>query len=430
MFEGASLFIGALLDALIGPNLFVPGEPFLIAAGYQLYQGALTGVVAVLLGGFIGDQLSYLIGRRAGSKFQRKLTRWQPKTRRAFARARLLMKRRGIYVLAFSRLLGPVAWVVPFVAGINHVTWKRFTTFSSIGLILGVGQFVAWGYLMAYGLNNIPVLNEVKVFVIEHAYSLFALLFSLCVAYLGWKRGWRFLGVKSIAALLLALVVSNYGHFFMRADDLANVVPDDAATISVDTIEAHQYKAYPGKSNYFKAQAVNIVYVGESPKPLMQTLGWLENQTFSRNDIEFNGYIELLKGKTPPVSDLFWQGEPQHMAFQLPGDLLKRSHIRWWFAGEEQKTGQNIWVGAVSYDDGLKITPYSGIITVLHRIDPNVDVERDAIAENVLEVSQGWDVEYFHTERPIALDDGHDYYTDGRILVISDSMTLHAANRT
>ena len=66
MFEGASLFIGALLDALIGPNLFVPGEPFLIAAGYQLHQGIITGVFAVLLGGFLGDQASYFIGRKVG----------------------------------------------------------------------------------------------------------------------------------------------------------------------------------------------------------------------------------------------------------------------------------------------------------------------------------------------------------------------------
>ena len=49
--EGAvSLFFGALMDALIGPNLFVPGEPFLLAAGYQLHQGIVTGVLAVLLG--------------------------------------------------------------------------------------------------------------------------------------------------------------------------------------------------------------------------------------------------------------------------------------------------------------------------------------------------------------------------------------------
>ncbi len=52
MLEAISLFFGAFLDATIGPNLFVPGEPFLLAAGYQLHQGVIWGVVAVLLGGF------------------------------------------------------------------------------------------------------------------------------------------------------------------------------------------------------------------------------------------------------------------------------------------------------------------------------------------------------------------------------------------
>ena len=45
MLETISLFFGSLLDATIGPNLFVPGEPFLLAAGYQLHQGVIWGVV-------------------------------------------------------------------------------------------------------------------------------------------------------------------------------------------------------------------------------------------------------------------------------------------------------------------------------------------------------------------------------------------------
>lgn len=73
MFEGLGLFLGALGDALIGPNLFVPGEPFFIAAGYQAYSGVWSALVWVLLGGFIGDQLSYFIGSKWGFKAQRKL---------------------------------------------------------------------------------------------------------------------------------------------------------------------------------------------------------------------------------------------------------------------------------------------------------------------------------------------------------------------
>ncbi|MEF1187619.1 DedA family protein, partial [Vibrio sinaloensis] len=109
--EGAvSLFFGALMDALIGPNLFVPGEPFLLAAGYQLHQGVISGVFAVLLGGLIGDQASYFIGRRLGKPAQRKLLNWQPKTRRPIARCRHLMATKGNAILVFARLLGPVAW--------------------------------------------------------------------------------------------------------------------------------------------------------------------------------------------------------------------------------------------------------------------------------------------------------------------------------
>ena len=43
MLETISLFFGALLDSTIGPNLFVPGEPFLLAAGYQLHEGVIWG---------------------------------------------------------------------------------------------------------------------------------------------------------------------------------------------------------------------------------------------------------------------------------------------------------------------------------------------------------------------------------------------------
>ena len=55
------LFGGSFFDALIGPNLFVPGEPFFLAAGYQLNQGLLTGAIAVLFGALLGDQLSFAI---------------------------------------------------------------------------------------------------------------------------------------------------------------------------------------------------------------------------------------------------------------------------------------------------------------------------------------------------------------------------------
>lgn len=168
LLDWPTLFVGAFLDALIGPNLLVPGEPFLLAAGYQLQQGIYAGVIAVFIAGWLGDQSSYFIGRQFGVPAQRKLTAWQPWLNRYFARARLLMRQSGNHILLFSRLLGPIAWIVPFIAGTQQVAWQRFTFFSGIGLMLGVGQFVLWGYLLAYGIEAIPWLHTAKVYLTEH----------------------------------------------------------------------------------------------------------------------------------------------------------------------------------------------------------------------------------------------------------------------
>lgn len=424
MFEGFSLFVGALLDALIGPNLFVPGEPFLLAAGYQLQQGIITGVIAVLLGGFIGDQVSYLIGQRLGNPAQKKLIRWQPKTRRPIARCRHLMAKKGNYVLAFARLLGPIAWVVPFIAGSQKISWARFSLYSTIGLFLGVGQFVAWGYLLGYGIDNLPILNEAKVFLVEHKAILIAIGASVGFYLIGRKLRWRLMFTKFTAFLLASVLYANYAHFFFYSDDFATKegVSEQKAGSELVTISELPLKAYPGKSAVFDAQVINVAYVGEDPRTLMAELGWIENKTFSRNDLEISDYVELLKLNTPPVSDLFWNGMPQELAFQLPGNLLKRSHIRWWQAGVDSNTSQNLWVGALSYDDGLQITPYSGIVTILHSIDPNVDLERDKLAEQVISTTADVSIDMAAYHPPTILDGEHDYYTDGRVLVIKSEL--------
>ncbi|MDN3680790.1 LssY C-terminal domain-containing protein [Vibrio tapetis subsp. quintayensis] len=415
MLTQLGLFFGAFLDALIGPNLFVPGEPFLIAAGYQLHQGVVYGVIAVLLGGWLGDQASYAIGRRHGRWLQTKLVRWQPKTRRSVAKCKLLMKNRGRMVLVFARLLGPVAWVVPFIAGVEQIPWRRFSLYSFLGLVLGVGQFVVWGYLLSYGIDNVPWLTAAQQFFIEHQYLLLALLVSLGFTYIGIKRKWSRLWVKSALVLLISILAINYSHFFWFSDDIANVSPEQNSVTKTTLID---FEARPGRSGYFKSQAVNVVYIGNNPNALMQQLGWIENRTFSRHDIEMLDYLALLRKNTPPVSDLYWQGQPQNMAYQLPGTLDKRSHIRWWYSGVDPATKQPKWVGAISYDDGFKLTAYAGIVTILHRIDPNVDEMRDALANQIKSLDSEWQPSMLALTEPSTLSSERDYYTDGRVLVV------------
>ncbi|MEX0335776.1 LssY C-terminal domain-containing protein, partial [Vibrio tubiashii] len=359
-----------------------------------------------------------------GNPAQRKLIRWQSKTRRPIARCRHLMAKKGNYVLAFARLLGPIAWVVPFIAGSQKISWARFSLYSTIGLFLGVGQFVVWGYLLGYGIDNFPILNEAKVFLVEHKAILIAVGASVGFYLIGRKLRWRLLFTKFTAFLLASVLYANYAHFFFYSDDFATKegVSEQKAGNELVTISELPLKAYPGKSAVFDAQVINVAYVGEDPRTLMAELGWIENKTFSRNDLEISDYVELLKLNTPPVSDLFWNGVPQELAFQLPGNLLKRSHIRWWQAGVDSNTNQNLWIGALSYDDGLQITPYSGIVTILHSIDPNVDLERDKLAEQVISTTADVSIDMAAYHPPTILDGEHDYYTDGRVLVIKSEL--------
>ncbi|WP_434353416.1 VTT domain-containing protein [Psychrobacter sp. HD31] len=208
------LFFGALLDALIGANLFIMGEPFLLAAGYQLYAGSWWGVLAVFLGGLVGDQSSYFIGRHLGSNAQNKLINWQPKTRRPIARFRLLMKTKGNYVLIFARLLGPVAWVVPFLAGSQKVSWQRFTICGSIGLFLGVAQWVLWGYLLAMGVQMLSWWEPINTLLQTHQTSMLVLLLLvlLLLASRFWQTPWLKVAMAILTLVFILYVTFLFGY--------------------------------------------------------------------------------------------------------------------------------------------------------------------------------------------------------------------------
>lgn len=153
MILALSLFLGAFFDSLIGIGVFVPGEPVYMAAGYQLYQGQSVALMLALMGGWLGDQASFFIGVKYGRRGERFMLKWRPQLRRKVARCRYLLKHKGTIVMVSARLLGPVAWFMPFIAGTMAVKWSRFTLLSGIGLIVGAGQFVFWGYLLRAGFS-------------------------------------------------------------------------------------------------------------------------------------------------------------------------------------------------------------------------------------------------------------------------------------
>jgi hypothetical protein len=83
-----------------------------------------------------------------------------------------------------------------------------------------------------------------------------------------------------------------------------------------------------------------------------------------------------------PVSDLYLFGRAQDLALQKARDNIhQRNHLRLWLSPMRYQ-GKQVWVGQISRDIGSRLTFHSPTFTT-HKIDPDVDEARTALAEDM-----------------------------------------------
>lgn len=144
----AAIFLIALLEALVGIGLIMPGSVLTVFSGWLAFQGKAPiaeVMVAAGFGALIGDLISYWLGARFGVH----LWQWS-----------LLKKRQGLLLLTesfflehggksvfFGRFLGPIRGLVPFVAGASHMRPSLFTGYAIISGILWGISYPGLGYL-------------------------------------------------------------------------------------------------------------------------------------------------------------------------------------------------------------------------------------------------------------------------------------------
>ena len=86
---------------------------------------------------------------------------------------------------------------------------------------------------------------------------------------------------------------------------------------------------------------------------------------------------------TAPVSPLYVFNRYQDAALQKARSTVsQRNHLRLWLA-PFTLAGQNVWIGQISRDVGVKLTTKSWSLTT-HRISAHVDQERDYLLQDLL----------------------------------------------
>jgi hypothetical protein len=122
-----------------------------------------------------------------------------------------------------------------------------------------------------------------------------------------------------------------------------------------------------------------------------------------------------------PMAKLYVFGRAQDYSYALPEPasiVARRHHLRIWRTDYEMD-GTPIWVGAATHDVAIQIQMKK--LRIVHRIDPEVDVERDFIATNLADTRLVAHEEYLHSVDPVfegQTATGGTYYSDSRMLLV------------
>jgi hypothetical protein len=126
-------------------------------------------------------------------------------------------------------------------------------------------------------------------------------------------------------------------------------------------------------------------------------------------------YLEM------PMSHLYlWDrmqdfGYEQAQAFSV---VATRHHFRIWKAPFTYNN-ETVWVGAATHDTGFEKDVRTGKLT--HKIDPNVDDERENLATGIQKSGKTKSMTYYLPPNPVQdakNASGGSYHSDGRLLVV------------
>jgi hypothetical protein len=209
-------------------------------------------------------------------------------------------------------------------------------------------------------------------------------------------------------------------------NDSKNDQPDQKAEkLTVQQILERMPRRVKSKAGS-EGDLVNFVFLGsqEQMTAALTAASWVQADKDTQDavlhailsTIDNKGYTEM------PMSQLYLFGRPQDFGFAhaMPIQVAQeRHHFRVWKTTWQTPDGQAVWLGAGTHDIGIE-KGSDGKLT--HKIDPEVDKERDYIAQSLQEVEKVKEKSYFSPKQPItkaSTATGGSFHSDGRILVIA-----------
>jgi membrane protein DedA with SNARE-associated domain len=138
-----------VLEASAFLGILVPGDTVVILSGFLAAQGKmkLPLIVAIAsLGGIIGDNIGYVIGRRFGLPFLDRYGKRLHIKERHTRRAERFFQRHGGASVVLGRFVAYIRTFIPVLAGVSRMDYKIFLAYNIVGGILWATVYSAAGY--------------------------------------------------------------------------------------------------------------------------------------------------------------------------------------------------------------------------------------------------------------------------------------------
>lgn len=174
---------------------------------------------------------------------------------------------------------------------------------------------------------------------------------------------------------------------------------------------------------------INLALIGSEHdlRRSMKDAGWIEAAPLNLTT-SWKMAVNTVRGKDypdAPVSDLLVFDRKQDLAFQKQVDdnPRKRHHVRfwktdidWYLPGGHEAD----WVGSATYDSAVGLSMFT--LQFTHRIDPNIDDERDFLVKtlkNARSVHLYERIEHFFSPFVTRNGGGDKFMTDGSMVILT-----------
>jgi membrane-associated protein len=142
-------FVAMLLETSVLLGLVIPGDTIVIvsAVATEHWQWWLALIGATVLGAIGGESIGFAIGHWLGPKIDRWLARRWPKASARWRRTERYLSRRGGPAIFLSRFLPVAHSLVPLIAGVSDMRYRRFLAWTLPACLLWASAYATAGWL-------------------------------------------------------------------------------------------------------------------------------------------------------------------------------------------------------------------------------------------------------------------------------------------